>query len=354
MGCQEMPRSGSGSAEGSTPQPAALADTTAPDEPAFEIRAVTLDARRKPEPGLLREIRDLGVTHITLTTFAWQRRFDAPRLEMHTDGSWYSESDAGIRALTRRANTLDLGVILKPHIWIGGYDTEGQSRDTIGFETEAAWDQWEADYRRFLLHYARLAAEIDAHALVVGTELTRAATSRPAFWRNLIAEIRAVYDGKLTYAANWHSAYRSIPFWDALDYVGVQAYFPVAETDDPSLTQMLTGWRAHRDSLHAVHEDTGKPVLFTEMGYRSVPSAAREPWRWPERGETTASAPAVQARCYRAFLATFAPEPWFAGAIVWKWHPRAESDRPIGFTPQNKPAEHVLRRWFRGGNGRNF
>jgi len=350
MGCEEAARPGMEAMSASPTLTTALVDTTAPDEPAFQIRAVTLDARRKPEPGLLGEIRGLGVTHITLTTFAWQRRFDEPRLELHTDGSWYSESDAGIRTLAQQADARGMDVILKPHIWIGGYDTEGQSRDSIGFETEAAWGRWETDYRRFLLHYARLAAEVDAHALVVGTELTRAATSRPLFWRELIAEIRAVYDGKLTYAANWYAAYRSIPFWDALDYVGVQAYFPVAETDDPSLEKMLKGWRSHRDSLHAVHEETGKPVLFTEMGYRSVPAAARTPWRWPERGETTTPALDVQARCYRAFLATFAPEPWFAGAIVWKWHPRAESDRPIGFTPQNKPAEDVLRRWFRSAD----
>jgi hypothetical protein len=349
-GCQSPDASGRPAEEASAPDSSTgtSVDTTAPADPAFPVRAVTLDARRRPEDGLLKNLRRLGATHVTLTTFAWQRRADTPRLELHTDGSWYSESDRGIRALSRKADSLDMGVILKPHIWIGGYDSDGQSRHAIGFDTEAEWEKWESDYRRFVLHYARLAAEVDAHALVVGTELTRAATSRPAFWRDLISEIRTLYDGRLTYAANWHEAYRDIPFWDALDYIGVQAYFPIADRDDPPLTDLVRGWAAHRDSLRALHERTDTPVLFTEMGYRSVAFAGREPWRWPEENPSEPPAPDVQARCYRAFFATFAPESWFAGAIVWKWHPESESRRPTGFTPQNKPAEHVLRRWFRG------
>jgi len=337
--------SDSGASDSSVP---VAIDTMASASPAFPIRAVTLDARQPPEDGLLQDLRGLGTTHVTLTTFAWQRRADTPRLELHTDGGWYSESDRGVQVLAQRADSLGMGVILKPHIWIGGYDSDGQSRHAIGFETEAAWQKWEADYRRFLLHYARLAAEVEAHTLVVGTELTRTATSRPAFWRALIAEIRTVYDGRLTYAANWHEAYREIPFWDALDYIGVQAYFPVADRDDPTVAELIHGWNRHRRRLHALQKRIGKPVLFTEMGYRNVSFAGREPWRWPEPDTSPPSAPGVQARCYQAFFATFAPEPWFAGAIVWKWHPEAENDRPTGFTPQNKPAEDVLRRWFRG------
>lgn len=54
----------------------------------------------------------------------------------------------------------------------------------------------------------------------------------------------------------------------------------------------------------------------------------------------------LQARCYRAFLSTMGRTPWFAGAIVWKWHPDTDDQRPTAFTPQGKPAERILRRWF--------
>lgn len=343
MGCAESDEAFSAGADTT-----AVADTTPGEMPIFDIRAVTLDARDRPDSSLLVHLHDLGVTHLTLTPFGWQSAVDEPGLRMDTTDGWYSESNAGIRAFARQAEALGMGIILKPHIWVGGYD-EGQDRSEIGFETEAQWREWETQYRQFLMHYARLAAEVEADVLVLGTELRRAATARPEFWRNLAEEVRTVYDGRLTYAANWHEEYEAIAFWDALDYVGVQGYFPLSEEEAPSLEALRAGWRSHQQALKEVHDRTGQPVLFTEVGYRNASSAAEAPWRWPERDASSASVDsALQARCYRAFFSTVGRAPWLAGAIIWKWHPEPEREHPNGFSPQGKPAEQVLRRWFTG------
>ena len=326
--------------------PAARADTM-PARPAFGVRSVTVDARRRPEPDLLPRLHALGVTHVTLVSFGWQRAADDPRVRIDTSDGWYSESHRGIRALARQADSLGMDVILKPHIWIGGYD-EAQDRSEIGFETEVAWEQWEASYRRFLMVYARLAAEVEADVLVLGTELSSVATTRPAFFRALADTARTVYDGDLTYAANWHDEYRQVAFWDALDYVGVQAYFPIANAPNPSLDTLRAHWRRHRRALAQVHQQTGKPVLLTEIGYRSARTAAEAPWRWPEKEGGVPADSTLQARCYRAFFSTMHGAPWFAGAIIWKWHPRTSRQRPTAFTPQGKPAERVLARWYTG------
>jgi hypothetical protein len=344
LGCADADRAAP------TPDPAASAasDTTGPDGPPFPVRSVTVDARRRPEPALLPRLRDLGVTHVTLVSFGWQEATDDPEVRVDTSDGWYSESHRGIRALARQADTLGMDVILKPHIWIGGYD-EGMNRSTIGFETEAQWARWERSYRRFLMVYARLARDVDADVLVLGTELTSVSTARPDYWRRLADSVRTVYDGELTYAANWHREYRKIDFWDTLDYVGVQAYFPLAKETNPSLDALRARWREHRATLEQVHEQTGRPVLFTEIGYRSAPSAAETPWRWPEEDDGAVRPDStLQARCYRAFLSTMRDTPWFAGAIIWKWHPAHDDPRPTAFTPQDKPAEAVLRRWFSG------
>jgi len=305
------------------------------------VRSVTLDARNRPDSSLLVRLRDLGVTHLTLVAFGWQKAPDVPTVRADTGDGWYSESHRGVRALARQADALGMGVILKPHLWVGGYD-EAQDRSDIGFDTEADWAAWE------VMLYARLAAEVDADALVLGTELTRSATERPDFWRGLAEAARTVYDGNLTYAANWHKAYDSIQFWDALDYVGVQAYFPLTDATDPSLAALRTGWGPHRAALAEIHERTGRPVLLTEVGYRSAEGAAARPWEWPERDDGATPDAALQARCYRAFLSTVGRAPWLKGGIIWKWHPPAEVEGPTAFTPQGKPAERVLRRWFTG------
>jgi hypothetical protein len=130
--------------------------------------------------------------------------------------------------------------------------------------------------------------------------------------------------------------------------VGVQAYFPIANGSPSSLDTLQAHWRRHRRALAQVHRQTDTPVLLTEVGYRSARSAATAPWRWPEKEGGVPADSTLQARCYRAFFSTMRDTPWFAGAIIWKWHPRHSRRRPTAFTPQGKPAERVLARWFTG------
>ena len=369
-GCHDQTRSGSGEAVDSS---ASVSSADPVPTASFPIRSVTLDARSRPSDATLRRIRALGTTHLTLIPFGFQREAAATEIRMHTDGGWYSETDRGIRDLARRADRLGMRLILKPHVWIGDYSAEGQERDQVRFQTDAEWRAWEEHYRRFLMHYAHLARDVNAAVLVVGSELTRSAHERPDFWRTLIRDVRGAYDGDLTYAANWHDAFETIAFWDALDYAGVQAYFPLvaaaADTSDtpstvsslggsprsgsaarPSLDALVRGWDRHERMLHRIHEATGRPILFTEIGYRSAPDAASAPWRWPEDNRSAPPDPAQQALCYRAFFHRFACVDWMAGAIVWKWHPDAEGQRPTGFTPQDKPAEQVLTQGFGGAS----
>lgn len=318
------------------------------------LRAVTLDAIEAPGVETLERLRDLGATHVTLVSFGFQPGLDVPEVRFNPGARWFSESDRGVRTIARQADSLGMGLVLKPQLWVRG----GQWTADVGFSTEAAWAAWETQYRAFLLHTAQLAEEVGAALLVIGTELATPVQQRPDFWRRLIADVREVYGGRLTYAANWYGDFDRVPFWDALDYVGVQAYFPLTQANDPSLDTLKAAWTPHRAALAAVARRVRRPVLFTEVGYRSVPYAAAEPWRWPSRDEhgTVDPAPGLQARLYRAFFESVWDEPWCGGAIVWKWYPEGashprhgEQQHDLDFTPQGKPAEAVIRGWFGGG-----
>lgn len=315
------------------------------DASSERIKAVTLDAREAPSESVLRAIRDLGATHLTLVSFGFQEATNVPEIRFSPDVRWYSESERGVRNLASKAAEMGMGIILKPQLWIRG----GSWTAEIAFTSEEAWRRWESDYRAYLIYSARLAETIDADLLVIGTELAGPVQERPEFWRALIASIREVYDGKLTYGSNWHDDYDRVPFWDALDYVGVHAYFPISDVRDPSLADLREGWADHIRTLEAVSTEAGLPVLFTEIGYRSVSDAAREPWRWPSRGGDAAAVDfAIQADLYRAFFDEVWPQPWFAGAVIWKYYPSAAHPRmALDFTPQGKPAEEVIREGFR-------
>jgi hypothetical protein len=96
--------------------------------------------------------------------------------------------------------------------------------------------------------------------------------------------------------------------------------------------------------LRGVSRLTDRPVLFTEVGYRSATTAAFQPWLWPQNDESPTD-DALQARLYDAFFAEAWPQPWMLGAFVWKVHVDGEP-RPTGFTPMDKPAEAILRRGY--------
>ena len=50
-------------------------------------------------------------------------------------------------------------------------------------------------------------------------------------WWELIANIRQSYSGQLTYAANFDN-YQEVYFWDQLDLIGINAYFPLRELQE--------------------------------------------------------------------------------------------------------------------------
>jgi hypothetical protein len=185
----------------------------------------------------------------------------------------------------------------------------------------------------------------------IGTELHETVVAQPEAWLRIIAAIRKVYRGKLTYAANWYREFEQIEFWDQLDYIGIQAYFPLTDQENPTLQELEQGWQPHVKSIGRIQQKYTKPVIFTEIGYRSMTNAAIEPWKWPQRRSDAASELDLrtQATCYQALFQTFWDKPWFAGCYIWKWFPNPErraGSRSKGFTPQNKPAADVLALWY--------
>jgi hypothetical protein len=288
------------------------------------------------------------VTWISQTPFGWQRDASTPELALNTgfDKVWWGESDEGICITTQLARTDGIETILKPHLWV----RKGWPGD-ICMNSEADWHVWFANYERFILHYAELAEQQRIPLLCIGTELHRTVAHEKE-WRALISKIRSCYSGQLTYAANFHQEFEEVAFWDALDYIGIQAYFPLSKEANATVPELQRNWRSHLPAIARVHRLFGKPVLFTEIGYKSTVDTAREPWRWPEAADANQISEEAQARCYQAFFNEVWNQPWLAGAYFWKWYPHGRSRwAAADFTPQGKLAEDVMRAGFaKNGN----
>ena len=229
--------------------------------------------------------------------------------------------------------------MIKPQIWV----SRGQFTGTIEMQSEENWEELEASYDKFMLNYAELAEETNASILCIGTELEKFVENRPEYWQRLIKKIRAIYKGKLTYAANWDE-YKRTPFWKELDYIGIDAYFPLSESQTPSLLELETGWQPWKKTILEVSQSNGRPILFTEFGYRSMDYTAKKPWLVDNNEDKVNMDAQVNAK--KAIFNEFWKEDWFAGGYVWKWfiqHDKSGGDSDNRFTPQNKPAQAVIR-----------
>jgi len=227
------------------------------------------------------------------------------------------------------------------HFWHGEFTGD------IEMQNETQWKSLEDAYARFILDYADLAQDVQAEIFCIGTELEAFITHRPEFWNTLIKTIKTKYKGQLTYAANWDE-YKRTPFWSALDYIGIDAYFPVSDSKTPTVQECLEGWKTHKKVIYNVSQQYDKPILFTEYGYRSVDYSGKSPWV-SDRSMNQVNLEA-QINTTKALFETFWQEDWFAGGFIWKWfinHDASGGLENAMFTPQNKPVEAVLREQYK-------
>lgn len=290
----------------------------------------------------LSSLDGMSVDWIVQTPFGWQSDIHAPTLRAPTGsaGLW-GESDRGLAVTAALARHRGIATLLKPHIWTG----RGTWRGELAMSTEEDWATWFDQYERFIVHFARLAESNGMEGLCIGTELS-ATVHREQDWRRVIAAVREVYGGWIVYAANWNS-FEQVPFWDAVDYIGVQAYFPLAAEPTDNVDGLVAGWQPWLEQLRDVSGRTERRVLFTEIGYRSNVNAAVEPWLWERQteGGGDESGMQTQVACYQAFFRAVWPQPWVGGAYFWKWFPNHASAGGLeddGFTPQRKPAQQAL------------
>lgn len=320
-------------------------------------------SRQDVDELLFQELSEKNIRWISQTPFGWQSSHESPDISLGWRGSNNtSDRDLGVIKTTQLAKRQGIKTILKPHIWLRNADTHW--RGEIAMTSEEDWQTWFENYESFILHYARLAEQEKIEILCIGTELHQTCEIKNNEWVVLIGKIREVYSGKLTYAANFNEEYEDVKFWNLMDYIGIQAYFPLSKDENPTLEALKAGWNNPIAELRKFSKKYNKPILFTEVGYKSTKDAAKTPWSWPQsiskEERQIIYSEKTQALCYEAMFQTVWKEPWLAGIYLWKWYPNfnqtrtrgnwSEEDRKnyfnVDFTPQNKEAEQVMKKWY--------
>ncbi|MEM9290373.1 MAG: hypothetical protein AAGD01_01680 [Acidobacteriota bacterium] len=277
----------------------------------------------------LAHLDELGVEWVSIHPYAGINR----------QGKIQFRPTAELGFLDRAAEMIqqrEMHFFLKPHLaYWGSFEWRGE----IEFEKEEDWRRFFTGYRAFIVDQARFAQRQGVPLFAVGTEL-EATTHREAEWREIIAAVRQVYDGSLIYAANWDRLDR-VPFWDAVDAIGVQAYYPLSEDEVPDRCAVEKGWKRPLAQLAALSRRFGdKPVIFTEIGYNRAPEAAREPWSY--RVQSTAESRELRRVLMDVALERLEGDPVVRGVFWWKWMPGPSAGKS-NFSMRDSEAIDALR-----------
>lgn len=300
----------------------------------------------------LEEVADLGANWTSVTPYATMISKDDVEVIPFFE---YPEQELEhrVRDTIRQAQGMGLKVLLIPHVYPWDWTWRGYMNPGGGPSgTRAGWDRWFASYRTYMLAWADIAEQERVEMLSIGVEFKTASWRFRDRFSLLAEEVRERYSGLLVYSANWDEV-DEVGFWDRVDVIGLNAFYPLSSLEEPDPEDMLENAEAFADSLEILARVHGKPVVFTEVGFKALADSYREPWIWPEDLGQVEADDAMQALLFDITFAACWDRSWFGGLFVWKWlaDPADDTQEPaFGFSPRLKPAQDVIESWFKHGD----
>ena len=272
-----------------------------------------------------------GANFITLVPNALQETPQSEEIDFTSDATI---SDEELISMIDYIHKKGLLVALKPTVNC----KNGTWRAHINFfdkdvPCEPQWGNWFRSYTEFQLHFAKLAKETGCEMFIAGCEMVQT-DRRSEEWRELIAQIRTVYDGPVTYNADKYQE-DNVTWWDCVDYICSSGYYPI---DD---------WDRQLDRIEAVVEKFKKPFFFAECGCMSTHGAGKVPNDWTVRGEIDLQ---EQADWYQTMFEACRKRSFVQGFCLWDWawkqYPLCKADANWGYDIYGKPAQQIVKKYY--------
>lgn len=292
------------------------------------------------------EIASLGAGAVKLVVDARQENGGSARIYLDLRMTPTPEQ---LGDLIAHAKSRNLRVILMPIVLLDRprrtpeHDSEWRGK-IAPLPDNGGWAEWWNSYRNMLGHFAWIAQANHVDVLVVGSELV-STEEQIEEWRRTVKSVRKVFKGRLTYSSNWDH-YREVKFWDQLDLIGMNSYWGFGKEQSnprPTVAQIEQRWADIQKDLLPFVRKTGRPLLFLEIGWFSQENVAYEPWDYTQGKPIDLE---MQRRLYEGFFRSWWGKPELGGFSIWEWTPGDGGPEDDGYTPENKPAEQVLREWF--------
>lgn len=300
------------------------------------------DYEKKTTFDSLDELCSLGLNYIALAFDVLMDNIRATEVRYRYT---LDVSDLELMDLIDAIHKKGVKVCLKP--MVDSLDHEWRARINFGLD-KGAWAKWFYEYEAMMVHYAKIAERTGCEMYCLGCELC-GTERQEEHWRHLIAEVRKVYHGPITYNTN-HGHELDAQWYDAIDYLGTSGYFPVADHPKATLEEMKAGWEKAAEHLYKAHEKWNKPVLFMEVGCRSAAGAAMMPWDYMHYEFPVDQT--EQANFFRSACEVLGEKDWFLGFFWWDWsirlYDKEKAANDAGFGIYGKEAQKVLTKIYKG------
>lgn len=290
-------------------------------------------------PAAAASIAEMAKLNVNWTAIAFAAVQETPQ---STEIPYWSEptvSDEEIRWAIREAKSHGIKVCLKPVVNVGN----GTWRAHIGFfdqdtPGEPSWGEWFASYGKFIAYYAAIAEEEGCEMFCIGCEMVQT-DKREQEWRDLIALVRTLYSGPITYNCDKYQEER-VGWWDAVDIISSSGYYPIDQFEE------------QLDRIEAGIAKWNKPFFFMEAGCPSREDSAAKPNDWSLPG---APSEIEQERYYEAMFAACAKRDWMLGYMLWDWpaqlYNTKDASRNDDYCMYGKRSAAVIRSFYAKGQG---
>ena len=142
-------------------------------------------------------------------------------------------------------------------------------------------------------------------------------------------------------------------FWDKLDYIGIDSYFPLVADKTPQIDELIVAWQPIVEKLEKFSNKNNKQILFTEFGYMSIDYTAWHNWENEKNRENLNVNLQAQVNAFEALFQSLWNKKWMAGGFIWKWHSsysKVGGNENKEYTPQRKPVEATINKWYEKAN----
>ncbi|MHA1343403.1 MAG: glycoside hydrolase family 113 [Promethearchaeota archaeon] len=276
------------------------------------------------------EMKEIGIEWVGANI--WWLQESVSSTEIYS-GSW-TDTSANITAFFDFIHSQGMKVFFKPML-----DTE----DGIWRSYIEASPEWLKEYKRFIKYTAEIAENGSAEILSIGCEMGSWQVKIEAV-NDLITEVREIYSGLLTYAAN-HDSFSYIEWWDKVDIIGIDAYFPFTLSYEPTLEDMIEVWNGFYDELNRFQRKWQRPIIFAEIGCQNRDGCNIAPN--DNKFNLNQDEEEFQMFYESLFKSQIWTAPWFKGTYWWIWDCRDIDElEDNGFTPQLPIIKSTIHKYY--------